>query len=159
MPPLSKTNYFFLAAFFFAGAFLAGTILLSASEIAPVSGNTPNALSLGLSALNATGATAATSAAKVNQTKARTGTTVPKFTPGGDAKRGGTGSAPTPNGQGTTVKSVASAEIAKNMGINPKTLLPLNVNSNSKPVQDQTKLNKQGVSNDDAGNINPRQRR
>ena len=110
------------------------------------------------------GPTATTSAAKVNQTTARTGTTtpsVPKFTPGGNAKRGGvpTGSAPILTANGTTVKSVASAEIAKNMGINPKTLLPLNVNSNSKPVQDQTKLNKQGVSNDDAGNINPRQRR
>ena len=106
-----------------------------------------------------TGATAATSAAKVNQTKARTGTTTPKITPGGDAKRGGTGSAPTPNGQGTTVKSVASAEIAKNLGVNNKTLLPNRITPTSKPVQDQKTLNKQGVQSDDSGYINPRLRR
>jgi len=111
-----------------------------------------------------TGATATASAAKANQTKARTGTTapsVPKFTPGGNAKRGGVynGTAPTTTGQGTTVKNVASAEIARNLGVNNKTLLPLNVTPISKPVQDQTKLNNKGVQNDDAGDLNPRQRR
>jgi hypothetical protein len=115
-----------------------------------------------------TGAAAATSAAKVNQTKVRTGSTVALngLTYDKNASlmsaygsRAPTGTAPTSTGQGTTVKNVASAEIAKNLGVNNKTLLPTKVTPVSKPVQDQTKLNNKGVQNDDAGNINPRQRR
>jgi hypothetical protein len=112
-----------------------------------------------------TGATATTSAAKVNQTKVRTGSTVALngLTYDRNAalmsaytSRAPTGTAPTSTNQGTTVKSVASAEIAKNLGINPKTLLPLN---NSRSVQDQKTLNKQGNQDDDSGVVNPRQRR
>lgn len=110
-----------------------------------------------------TGAAAATSAAKANQTKVRTGATptAPRFTPGGDAKRGGvpTGTAPILTANGTTVKSVASAEIAKNLGVNSKTLLPINVIPTVKPIQDQKTLNNKGSQDDDSGYINPRQRR
>jgi hypothetical protein len=73
--------------------------------------------------------------------------------------RAPTGTAPTTTGQGTTVKSVASAAgIAKRAsGAALDQVGP--INPILKPVQDQTKLNKQGVQNDDAGNINPRLRR
>ena len=113
-----------------------------------------------------TGAAATTSAAKANQTKTRTGNTtpsVPKFTPGGNVKRGGvsTGTAPTSTGQGTTVKNVATAEKTTEAGKVRKLKWDEDnlIFVERKPVQDQTKLNKQGVQNDDAGNINPRQRR
>jgi len=106
------------------------------------------------------GTTAASSAAKTNQVKTRTGTTTPttpRFTPGGNAKRGGvtTGTAPTTTGQGTTVKSVASAEVVKNLGVNKPLTSNNNVAPVIKPVQDQTILNKQGVQNDDAGTTIP----
>ena len=106
------------------------------------------------------GTTAATSAAKANQVKTRTGTTTPttpRFTPGGNAKRGGvpTGTAPTPTGQGTTVKNVASAAGIAKRASGAALDQVVNINPILKPVQDQTKLNKQGVQNDDAGTTIP----
>jgi hypothetical protein len=116
-----------------------------------------------------TGTAAATSAAKVNQTRVRTGSTVALngLTYDKNASlmsayksRAPTGTAPTPTNNSTTVKSVATAEALNkgtNTGLYKGKLNPWDhppPPSVSKPVQDQTTLNKKGSQDDDSGTVN-----
>ena len=110
-----------------------------------------------------TGTTATTSAAKVAQTKVKTGTSPIALNGLSYDKNASlmsayntrfpSGTAPTPAANATTVKSMATAEAINrgtNTGLN-KDHPP--VPPAAKPVEDQTKLNKQGVADGDAGYI------
>ena len=116
-----------------------------------------------------TGAAATTSAAKVAQTKVKTGTSPIALNGLSYDKnaslmsayksRAQSGTAPTPAANATTVKSMATAEAidrGTNAVVNKGKLNPWDhppVPPAAKPVEDQTKLNKQGVADGDAGYI------
>ena len=116
-----------------------------------------------------TGTTATTSAAKVAQTKIKTGTSPIALNGLSYDKnaalmssyktRAQSGTAPTPAANATTVKSMATAEAnnrGTNTGVNKGKLNPwenLPVPPAAKPVEDQTTLNKQGVADGDAGYV------
>jgi len=116
-----------------------------------------------------TGSTATASAAKANQTKAKTGSPIAlnglSYTKNAQlmsayVSRAPSGTAPTTTATATTAKSVATADALNkgtNTGLNRGKLNPwerLQIPPTTKPVQDQTTLNKKGSQDDDSGIIN-----